>query len=310
MGVIEVRDLHKEYGAVTAVDGISFEVTEGEVFGFLGPNGAGKTTTIRTLLGFLSPTAGGATVLGADATDEAALVEAKRSIGYLPSNPTFDDGVTGRRILDLHESIKGGSRRAELLESFEPPLDRPVREYSSGNKQKLGIVQAFMHDPDLAILDEPTSGLDPLMQQRFNDYVRAERERGTAVFFSSHVLSEVRQVCDRVGILRNGRLVTTEPIESLLERSGKFVRARIVGRPTADAFDGEDVHDLERNVIEDTDGRLAGEDAVVTEVQFTYTGDVNDLLGRLAPHQFVDLDIEEAPIEEVFMRFYGEGNDA
>lgn len=307
MAVIEVRDLVKEFDTVRALDGIGFDVAEGEVFGFLGPNGAGKTTAIRTLLGFLTPTVGTTSVLGADSTDEAELIEAKRSIGYLPADPAFEPDVTGREILDLHESIKGGSRRSALLDSFEPPLDRPVREYSSGNRQKLGIVQAFMHDPELVILDEPTGGLDPLMQQRFNDHVRTVSGRGTTVFFSSHVLSEVRQVCDRVAILRGGRLVATEPIESLLGRSGKFVRARVLGTVPEGAFDGEAVHDLDRNRVEDgAEQFLADENAAVTEVSFTYTGDINGLLEELAAYRFVDLDVEEAPLEEVFMRFYGE----
>jgi ABC-2 type transport system ATP-binding protein len=315
MSVIDVTDLAKHYGEVRAVDGISFTVEPGEVFGFLGPNGAGKTTTIRTLLGFLGPTAGSATVLGADCTDEPAMIEAKRSIGYLPANPAFDESATGQEILDLHGSIKGDARLSELLELFDPPLDRAVREYSSGNRQKLGIIQAFMHDPELVVMDEPTSGLDPLMQQRFNEFVREEREQGVTVFFSSHVLSEVRQVCDRVAILRGGELVTTETIESLLSRSGKFVRARIVGRVPEEAFDGAAVHDFERTVIEDRAEQLlaaADPDAetdVVTDVRFTYTGDVNELVTALSAYRFVDFDVEEAPLEEVFMRFYG-GPDA
>ncbi|QSG07967.1 ABC transporter ATP-binding protein [Halapricum desulfuricans] len=316
MSVIDVTDLTKHYGEVRAVRGINFSVEAGEVFGFLGPNGAGKTTTIRTMLGLLDPTAGRATVLNADSTDERAMIEAKRSIGYLPANPAFDDGATGREILDLHASIKGDDRREELLELFEPPLDRNVREYSSGNVQKLGVVQAFMHDPELVIMDEPTSGLDPLMQQRFNEFVRAEREQGVTVFFSSHVLSEVRRVCDRVAILREGELVTTEAIESLLDRSGKFVRARIVGSVEPGAFDGDAVHGLERTRIDDRAGELLaatgheGDAEVVTEVRFTYTGDINDLVTELGKHTYVDLDVEEAPLEEVFMRFYGpEGSD-
>jgi ABC-2 type transport system ATP-binding protein len=207
MAAIEVSGLTKDYGDVRGVDGLTFAVEAGEVFGFLGPNGAGKTTTVRTLLGFQAPTAGTATVLGADVREEAALVEAKRRIGYLPAAPAFDGTATGREVLDLHASIKGDSRRAELLALFDPPLDRPIREYSTGNVQKLGLVQAFMHDPDLVLLDEPTAGLDPLMQRRFEEFVRAERDAGTTVFFSSHVLGEVRRVCDRVGVLRAGRLV-------------------------------------------------------------------------------------------------------
>lgn len=229
MAAIELDGLTKHYGEVVGIEDLSFPVEEGEIFGFLGPNGAGKTTTIRALLGLLSPTAGTATVLGADVRDEAALIEAKRRIGYLPADLGFDEGTTGERVLDLHAAIKGGSRREELLDSFTPPLDREIREYSTGNERMLGIVQAFMHDPDLVIMDEPTSGLDPLKQEVFHEFLDAERERGTTVFFSSHVLSEVRQVCDRVGILREGRLVALEDVETLLDRGGKRVQVRLAG---------------------------------------------------------------------------------
>ncbi|QLG64235.1 ABC transporter ATP-binding protein [Halorarum salinum] len=296
MDPIDVAGLTKEYGDVRGVDSLSLSVESGEVFGFLGPNGAGKTTTIRTLLGLQAPTDGTAAVLGADVRDESALVAAKRRIGYLPANPAFDATATGREILDLHGSIKGGERRAELLDLFDPPLDRPVREYSTGNEQKLGIVQAFMHDPELVILDEPTSGLDPLMQRRFEEFVRAERDRGRTVFFSSHVLGEVRRVCDRVGVLRNGRLVTVESVGDLLDRSGKAVHARAAEAIVPSDVDFEGTHDVE---VHDGDG-----DAV-TELSFTYTGEVNRLLARLHRFDLVDLTVEEAPLEDAFMRFYG-----
>ncbi|MFB6202434.1 MAG: ABC transporter ATP-binding protein [Halorhabdus sp.] len=309
MAAIDVRDLAKHFGDVRAVDGISFTVEDGEVFGYLGPNGAGKTTTIRTLLGFLEPTAGGGTVLGADITDERALVDAKRRLGYLPSDPVFDEGVTGREILDLHGSIKGADRRAELLDLFDPPLDRTVREYSSGNVQKLGIVQAFMHDPDLVIMDEPTRGLDPLMQQRFNDFVRQERDRGVTIFFSSHVLSEVRRVCDRVAILRDGTLVTTERVESLLGRSGKVVRARLLVPEDAGLADPtfglDGVHDPTVSTVDVSEGVTGPQEGTPMDVTFTYTGDVNSLLAALSEYHLLDLDLEEAPLEDIFMRFYG-----
>ncbi|WP_129115960.1 ABC transporter ATP-binding protein [Halegenticoccus tardaugens] len=299
MAAIEVTDLTKDYGSVLGVNSLTFAVEDGEVFGFLGPNGAGKTTTIRTLLGLQSPTSGSATVLGADVRDEDALVAAKRSIGYLPANPAFDETATGQEILDLHASIKGNERSGDLLELFDPPLERTVRQYSTGNKQKLGIVQAFMHDPDLVVLDEPTSGLDPLMQHRFEEFVRAERDRGVTVFFSSHVLGEVRRVCDRVGVLRDGRLAATERVEDLLHRSGKAVHARVADHLSPADFDIGGVHDLE---IHESDGEG------VVDATFTYTGDVNDLLAQLRRYDLVDLTVEEAPLEDVFMRFYG--NDA
>ncbi|WP_226007898.1 ABC transporter ATP-binding protein [Natrinema salinisoli] len=306
MAAIELEGLTKDYGEVLANDDVTFDVERGEIFGYLGPNGAGKTTTIRTLLGLLSPTAGTARLLGHDVTDGEELLSVKRRLGYLPDSPAFDETATGREILDLHASIKGDERSAELLELFDPPLDREIREYSRGNVQKLGLVTTFMHDPDLVILDEPTSGLDPLLQQRFNEFVRAERERGLTVFFSSHILSEVRRLCDRVGIIRNGRLVTVEPVESLLDRSGKLVRLRTAEPipPAALAIDG--VHDLETDAGADpeTDDVSRG-----SERAFTFTGDVNVLLDRLREYRLLDLSIEEAPLEEVFMRFYGDDGD-
>jgi len=327
MAAIEVSELTKDYGEVLANDDVTFDVERGEVFGYLGPNGAGKTTTIRTLMGFQSPTDGTATVLGADVREESDLVAARRRIGYLPATPAFDETATGREVLDLHASIKGDSRREELLDLFEPPVERPIREYSTGNAQKLGLVQAFMHDPDLVVMDEPTSGLDPLLQRRFNEFVRAERDRGTTVFLSSHVLSEVRQICDRVGVIRDGRIVTVERVAELLGRSGKSVLLRLAGDldvemdvpagardaglgVTSDAHDvaaqlevPDGAHDVDVRRVE-----LPDDERVVTEIVFTYTGDINDLVAWAGRFDLLELDVEEAPLEDVFMRFYGESD--
>ncbi|WP_255198678.1 ABC transporter ATP-binding protein [Halorarius litoreus] len=289
MAAIEVSNLSKHYGDVRANDGLSFAVDEGEIFGYLGPNGAGKTTTIRTLLGFQVPTDGTATLLGHDIRDEDALIEAKADIGYLPGDPGLDETVTGEEYLEYQGSLKGDSRRDELLELFDPPLDRKIREYSRGNKQMLGIVQAFMHDPDLVIMDEPTSGLDPLKQGVFNEFLREERARGKTVFFSSHILGEVRRVCDRVGVIREGKLVALEDVDTLLRRGGKRVRVHTAtGLDTVDLGGAVDVERLD-------DG-----------VQFTFAGDYNDLLAFLASYDVVDLEIEEPPLEDVFMHFYGD----
>jgi ABC-2 type transport system ATP-binding protein len=304
MAAISFDGLTKAYGDFLAVEDLTFDVERGEVFGYLGPNGAGKTTTIRTLLGFLSPTRGTATLLGRDVRSATDLLAAKRDVGYLPGDPAFDEQATGRRILDLHAAVKGDERRDELLELFDPPLDRPVREYSSGNVQKLGLVQAFMHDPELVVLDEPTSGLDPLLKQRFNEFVRAESAAGTTVFFSSHVLGEVRRVCDRVGVIREGRLVTTEDVADLLSRSGKHVRVQVAGEVAPEEVTAPGVHDP-------TASRRAGDgDGPLTELTFTFTGDVRDLVDALAGLDLRDVTIEEAPLEEVFLRFYGGGEDA
>ena len=310
MAAIELEGLTKDYGEVVANDGVTFSVERGEIFGYLGPNGAGKTTTIRTLLGLLAPTAGTARVLGRDVTDEDALLEAKRRLGYLPDVPAFDETATGREVLELHAAIKGDERSEALLELFEPPLERPVRDYLHGNVRKLGLVTTFMHDPELVILDEPTSGLDPLIQHRFAEFLREERERGVTVFFSSHVLSEVRRLCDRVGIIRNGRLVTVEPVESLLDRSGKVVRLRAAASIPREALAIDGVHDLETSVVRGGDADNTDTATKITECAFTFTGDVNALLAHLREYRLLDLSIEEAPLEDVFMRFYGDGEDA
>ncbi|WP_317988500.1 ABC transporter ATP-binding protein [Haloprofundus salinisoli] len=287
----EEREEEKPDGTL-AVDDLSFTVESGEVFGYLGPNGAGKTTTIRTLLGFLSPTSGSASVLGAGVTDEAALLEVKRRVGYLPSEVEYDPGATGREIIDYHAALKGDVRSDELLDLFDAPVDRRVEEYSTGNKRKLGLVLAFMHDPELVVMDEPTSGLDPLMQERFYEFLAGEKTRGVTVFFSSHVLAEVRRVCDRVGILRDGRLVALEDVETLLDRSGKRVRVRTADALDADAFALDGVHDRERHDEK--------------ELAFTFTGEYDALLTELTRHSVVDIDVREAPLEDVFMRFYGD----
>ncbi|GAB3032542.1 ABC transporter ATP-binding protein [Natronobiforma cellulositropha] len=293
MAAIEVSALTKAYGEVLGIDSLSFTVEEGEVFGFLGPNGAGKTTAIRTLLGLLAPTSGSATVLGADVRDETALIEAKRRIGYLPADLSFDENATGERVLEYFASIRGDSRREELLEIFTPPLERRIREYSTGNAQMLGLVQAFMHDPDLVIMDEPTSGLDPLKQERFNEFVRAERERGTTIFFSSHVLSEVRRVCDRVAILREGELVALEDVETLLSRGGKSVRVQFGSPVDPEVFTLEGANDV----------RTLG-----SGLQFTYTGEYDALLSHLATYEVLDVEIGEPPLEDVFMHYYGDAD--
>ena len=290
MPPLELDGLTKYYGDVRGVEDLSFAVDSGEVFGFLGPNGAGKTTAIRTLMGFQSPTAGTARVLGADITDADALRRARANVGFLSSEPSFDDRVTGRRILEYHAGLRGDVRSDELLDLFDPPLDRNVGEYSRGNRQMLAIVIAFMHDPDLVIMDEPTAGLDPLKQEAFNEFVRDERDRGTTVFFSSHVLSEVRRVCDRVGILRAGSLVELENVDALLHRSGKHVRVHASGAAVAE--------------ITALDGVIRPE-RFAEGVQFIYAGDVNALLRELATHEIQDVELGEPPIEDVFTHYYG-----
>lgn len=291
MTTIEVEGLTKVYGETVANDDLEFSIEPGEIFGYLGPNGAGKSTTMRLLMGFQAPTEGTARIFGKDVRDERALQEVKGRIGFLPGDLTFNESVTGAEFLEYQSRLKGDPRRDELLELFTPPLERKIREYSSGNKQMLGIVQAFMHDPDLIIMDEPTSGLDPLKQERFNDFLREERDTGKTILFSSHVLGEVRRVCDRVGIIRDGSLITVENVEELLARGGKQVRIHME-EPLA-----EDELQLDGIVHFETEGHVA---------RFTFTGDYNELFDALSTQEILDIEIEEPPIEEVFMHFYGE----
>jgi ABC-2 type transport system ATP-binding protein len=290
MAVIEVEGLTKAYGDTLANEDLDFSIEAGEIFGYLGPNGAGKSTTIRQLMGFQTPTAGTARIFGNDVRNDRALRGAKARIGFLPGEPAFTPSVTGREFLDYQAELKGDERRDELLGLFTPPLDRRIREYSTGNKQMLAIVQAFMHDPDLLVMDEPTSGLDPLKQEAFHDFLRGERDHGTTVFFSSHILGEVRRVCDRVGIIRDGRLITVEVVEELLARGGKQVRLHTETPLTEAALDADGVVGFA------SEGR---------EAQFTFTGDYDALFAALADYRIVDIEIDEPPIEEVFMHFYG-----
>ena len=226
------HDLLRRGKRIVAVEGLSIEVQEGEVFGFLGPNGAGKSTTIRLLLGFLHPTGGRARVLGHDIT--TASEENRRRTGYLPAGSAFYETMTGQEQLGYLGELYGRPTplRDELTERMElsrGDLRRQIRDYSRGMRQKLGIVQAFQHDPELAILDEPTEGLDPLMQRSFYELILDRQRAGRTIFFSSHILSEVERVCQRVAIVRHGELVALSDVAELLARRRRHVELRAVG---------------------------------------------------------------------------------
>lgn len=338
MASIEVDRLTKYYGETRGIERITFSVREGEVFGYLGPNGAGKTTTIRTLMGLQSPTDGNVSVLDYNVLSRHDRRAMKEDVGYLPSDPSFDESITGRKLLEHHASLKSDERRDELLELFDPPLDRTIREFSRGDLQTLAIVLAFMHDPDLVMMDEPTSGLDSQLQKRLYGFIHAEKQRDTTVFLTSHILSEVRTVCDRVGIVRNGHLVELEEIETLLDRGGKSVQVATTDPVDADDFMLDGVHDLEivrgmdtehpssqdteppqrdQEQDGDDDGNGNGDESSAvsgsntthgsrTTVQFTYTGEYNALLDQIHNYTVVDIDISEPPLEEIFTRLYGE----
>ena len=276
---------------IRALDSLDISVRAGEIFGFLGPNGAGKTTTIRLLLGYLHPTAGTGRVLGFDIVGDSVAI--RRRIGYLPGGIALYDSLTGERLLDYLADLNGRSpvRRKELCDRLElspRTLRRLVRDYSRGMRQKIGIVQALQHDPDLAILDEPTEGLDPLMQRAFYGILDTLKRDGRTIFLSSHVLSEVERVCDRVAIIRQGQLVAVEDIAGLLARRKRNVSLRLHGPPPRlDGVPGV-------SSIEATDGH------VTCRVE----GDMRPFLAAIAATPIVDLTIEPAHLEDAFLEFY------
>jgi ABC-2 type transport system ATP-binding protein len=276
---------------VRALDSLDITVRAGEIFGFLGPNGAGKSTTIRMLLGFLHPTAGDGRVLGLDIVRDSVAI--RRRIGYLPGGIALYDSLTGERLLDYLAELSGRPpvRRADLCDRLElssSTLRRLVRDYSRGMRQKIGIVQALQHEPELAILDEPTEGLDPLMQRAFYRILDTLKAEGTTIFFSSHVLSEVERVCDRVAIIRRGRLVAMEDIAGLLARHKRNVTMRLNGPPPP----------LERvagvSSVELRDGCLT----------CRVDGDMQPFLTAIVGAPIADLTIEPAHLEEAFLEFY------
>jgi ABC-2 type transport system ATP-binding protein len=279
--------------AIRALEALDIDVREGEIFGFLGPNGSGKTTTIRLLLGYIHPTAGAGRVLGLDIVRDSVAI--RRQTGYLPGGIALYDSLTGERLLDYLASLSGRPpiRRAELCDRFElsrRTLRRRVRDYSRGMRQKIGIIQALQHDPALAILDEPSEGLDPLMQRAFYEVLGRLKSEGRTIFFSSHVLSEVERVCDRVAIVRQGHLVAVEEIAGLLARRKRNVDVRLHGTPPRlDAVPGV-------SGVEITDGRLT----------CRVEGDMRPFLAAIAAAPIVDLTIEPAHLEDAFLEFYGE----
>ncbi|BCJ47961.1 ABC transporter [Actinoplanes ianthinogenes] len=285
------EDLTKFYGSQRGIEGLHLDVGAGEVMGFLGPNGAGKTTTIRLLLDFLRPTRGHATVLGLDPRRDKARLH--RQIGYLPGELTFPGRERAADLLRFFGDARGGvswRHVTDLAGRLELDLSRPVRAMSKGNKQKVGLVQAFMHEPALLVLDEPTSGLDPLMQQEFLAMVREARAAGQTVFMSSHVLAEVQEVADRVAIVRGGRLAAVERVESLGRRAVRTVEIHFADPVSPDEF---------RALPGITDVTVSG-----PVLKCTVDGRLDPLIKAAARHEVVDLLSAEPDLEETFLSFY------
>ncbi len=290
MSVIETKKLSKFYGEVRGIENLSFTVESGEIFGFLGPNGAGKTTTIRTLLGFLKPTIGQGFILDKDITKNS--VEIRKDVGYIPGELALYEHLTGKQFLDYFAKIRNTDLPLldELLEIFELPLERKIKGYSRGMKQKLGIIQAFMDDPKLVIMDEPTSGLDPLLQQKFYNFLKNEKKKGRTMFFSSHILSEVDKICDRACIIRKGELVALESIDKLKRKSGKKIRLKIK---------------------EDNKNFSGPSDSKVVDgwIEFKTDDDIDHWIKEISKYTVIDLQIKEFSLEDIFMHFYDSGGE-
>ena len=302
MAVIETRELTKIYKTgrdeLRALDQLNLQVQPGEIFGYLGPNGAGKTTTIRLLLDLIRPSAGSATVLGMDA--QADSVALHRRIGFLPGELALWKGQTGAQVVHFVANVRGGVDEAwlrQLCERLQLDLGIKVRNYSSGNRRKLGLVLALMNKPDLLILDEPTGGLDPLMQQIFYEIMHETRAEGRSVFLSSHILAEVQANCDRVGILNQGRLSTVEQVSRLTQVGFRWIslQLREVG-----ALPGrlEALEGVSEVSVEDSSVRLR------------LSGDFDPLLRALQDCYVEELHVHEPSLEEIFLAYYGDGGAA
>jgi ABC-2 type transport system ATP-binding protein len=291
---IEVSHLVKTYAGkspVHAVRDVSFQVQRGEIFGFLGPNGAGKTTTIRCMLDVLRPTGGTISILGLDAQRDALAIH--RRIGYLPGDVRLPGDLTAKQFLDRYSHMASLEPvlLPTLLERFEVPLDRKLKSFSKGMRQMVGIIQAFMCAPELAILDEPTSGLDPLGQRAFNEFLLDQAAHGLTAFMSSHILSEVEHTCQRVAVIRMGELVAIEEIERLRERAGQVVIVEFAdGAPEDELRAIAGVQDVERQ----TNGTY----------HLKLAGSIDPVIKVLARHAIRRLAVEEAPLEDVFLKFY------
>jgi ABC-2 type transport system ATP-binding protein len=295
---IRTEGLTKHYKDVKALVNLDLEVQRGEVFGFLGPNGAGKTTTIRSLLHFIFPTAGSATVLGLDVATHA--VEVRSRIAYMPSEYSLYPKLTGAENLTYLANLRGGVDQAwvkQLAERLEADLTRKVSDLSTGNKQKVGLIQAFMDRAELVILDEPSTGLDPLMQQELQALIREVRADGRTVFLSSHSLAEVERVADRVGILRNGRLVVVERVDALKRKAIRRIDLEFE-QPVAAAY---------FQAI----GGVRSAEAHGNRVVVSFDGSVNALLRAALDHDVINVNSREADLEEVFLAYYhGNADDA
>lgn len=289
MSAIQITGITKFYGSHRGVEDVHLSVERGEVFGFIGPNGAGKSTTIRTLLGLLTPDRGSAKILACDVVSQGVAARAK--VGYLPSEIAYYPEMTSRELLEYHAGLYGlkdsGARMEELATYFELDLDRLIDDLSYGNKKKCAIIQAVLHDPEVLILDEPTGGLDPLMQHRFFDLLETLNSKGTTVFFSSHVLSEIQRMCSRAAVIRDGKIIAVEDISTLLAKQMKKVRIALEKGANLVLPNGA------QNPTSSGDKHT-----------FDYVGSVQNLMSWLNEQSLLDVTISEPDLESIFMNYY------
>lgn len=288
--VLDIEHLSKNYGRFQALKDVSLQIEQGEIFGFLGPNGAGKSTTIRCILDVIRPTAGTIHVLGYNAQQDIKAVHGR--IGYLPGEVRLPGNMTGKQLVNYFSRLQGRAPILldDLVKRFDVELKRPLKQYSKGMRQKLGIVLTFMCDPELLLLDEPTSGLDPLTQRDFNEFLLEQQTRGKTVFMSSHIMGDVEKVCRRVAIIRRGELVAVEQVETLREKAGQRVSVSF----------GEPVNISELEQIPGVSKITSNQDVYHLSVN----GSMDALIKALSRHNVIRLQAEEAPLEEVFLQFY------
>lgn len=290
MGIIEINHLSKSYGKARGIVDVSLSIHEGEIFGFIGPNGAGKSTTIRCILNLIHPDEGNAMIMGMDSQSQS--VEILKEVGYLPSEVFYYENMRVKDLLNYSASFYKKDCTAkikELSEYFELNLNQKIDECSYGNKKKVGIIQGLLHSPKLIILDEPTGGLDPLMQKKFFDLIKQENKKGTTILFSSHILSEVQNVCDRVAIIKEGKIVQVEKISALRENSYKKVY-------------------LEGNIkqlILDLPG-ISNVQQDENTLEFLFQGNINALTKWISSLELRNCQIIEPDLEEIFMHYYQE----
>lgn len=288
MNVISAQQLTKTYGKNRGIMGLNLSVNEGEVFGFIGPNGAGKSTTIKCLLDFIRPTSGSCRIFELDCSKNSAAI--KQHIGYIPAEVNYYDGMKVSELIAYSSKYYPGDHTAyakKLCDALDLNTGRKISELSTGNKKKVAIVQAMLHKPKLLIMDEPTSGLDPLVQHEFYGLVKEANQNGATVFFSSHVLSEVERVCNRVGIIREGRLISTQTMEELTNTQYKRVKASLAGD-----------FSMPGAQIKRQNGTI----------EFLYKGSADALLKALAAREVTNILIEDPPLEDIFMTYYSEGD--